>query len=892
MPRKEKKDLVPKQGSTKESGKAKESGQAKSSGPTKSSGDDLASRIAAYEKLGAFYLGRPYDTESAETTPVPLLYDSRDLVTHALCVGMTGSGKTGLLISLLEEAAIDQIPALVIDPKGDLANLLLTFPDLQAADFAPWIDPDAAARNSMTPEAYARKEADNWRSGLAHWDEDGDRIARLKAAADFAIYTPGSEAGLQISILSSLDAPPPAVIEDGDLLRERIGTLVSSLLALLDMESDPLQGREHILLSNIFDAAWREGRSLDLASLIQQIQKPPIERIGVMDLESFYPAKERFGLSMAFNNLLGSPGFAAWLRGEPLDVDRLLYTASGKPRVAVISIAHLSDRERMFFVSLLLNQTIGWMRSRPGTTSLRALLCMDEVFGYLPPVADPPSKKPLLTLLKQARSFGLGLVLATQNPVDMDYKALANVGTWFLGRLQTERDKSRLMDGLEGASGGKFDRAQMEKILSQLGNRVFLLHNVHKSEPTLFQTRWTLSYLRGPLTRPEIKLLMDPIKRGGSGVESAGASKGAAGASAAGVAASAAAAGTSTSAGGVSARGAATAGGASTTVGTKTTGTSSTTGTATTSAPSSATTSGAGAPVLPPEVPQRFLPIRSTPKDINYKPSLFAIAVVHYQDTKRGIDHAEELSLLASITEEGPDWYSAETVELKKDELEKEPVPGATYGSLPPPAVKPKTYDTWGKDLGTCLFRTKGYELFSSRALAALSKPGETERDFRIRLSEQGREKRDEQIDVLRQKYGAKFDRLQERIRQAERMREKQAAQASQQQLQTAISAGSAVLGMLFGGRKNITAAVRSAGRTYQEQQDVTHAEENVEALHQQLTDLNTELVGEVDALKERLDAQNSEIETVVIKPKKADIEVRFITLAWIPEKDGEPVWQ
>ncbi|MFY9823389.1 MAG: ATP-binding protein, partial [Thermoanaerobaculia bacterium] len=474
----------------------------------------MANDVAAYEKLGAFYLGRPYDPARGTTNPAPLLYDSRDLLTHAVCVGMTGSGKTGLLIGLLEEAAIDGIPSLVIDPKGDLANLLLTFPELRPADFAPWVDPDAAARAGVTVDVFAAQEAEAWRAGLASWDQTGERIARLRAAADFAIYTPGSEAGLQVSILSSLDAPPAEVVADGDALRERIGTVVSSLLSLLDIESDPIQGREHILLASVFDAAWREGRGLDLAALIQQIQKPPIERIGVMDLETFYPAKERFGLSLALNNLLGSPGFAAWLRGEPLDVDRLLYSPAGKPRVAVFSIAHLADKERMFFAALLFNQTLGWMRSKPGTTSLRALLAMDEVFGYMPPVAEPPSKRPLLTLLKQARAFGLGLVLATQNPVDLDYKGLANVGTWFLGRLQTERDKQRLMDGLEGAAGAGFDRAQTEQILSGLAGRTFLLHDVHADQPVLFQTRWTLSYLRGPLTRPEIKRLMDPLKSG------------------------------------------------------------------------------------------------------------------------------------------------------------------------------------------------------------------------------------------------------------------------------------------------------------------------------------------------------------------------------------------
>ncbi len=820
----------------------------------------MADEIAAYEKLGAFYVGRPYDVAKKATEPAPLLYDSRDLVTHAVCVGMTGSGKTGLLIGLLEEAAIDHIPSLVIDPKGDLSNVLLTFPELRPADFAPWIDPDAAARGGMTPEAFAAKEAENWRNGLAKWDQSGERIARLRDSAEFAIYTPGSEAGLQVSILSSLDAPPAEVVADGDALRDRVSTIVSSLLSLLDVESDPIQGRESILLANIFDAAWREGRGLDLATLIQQIQKPPIERVGVMDLESFYPAKERFGLAMAFNNLLGSPGFAAWLKGEPLDVDRLLYTSTGKPRVAVFSIAHLSDKERMFFVSLLFNQTLGWMRGRPGTTSLRAILCMDEVFGYMPPVAEPPSKRPLLTLLKQARAFGLGLVLATQNPVDLDYKGLANVGTWFLGRLQTERDKQRLMDGLEGASGGgQFDRAQMEQILAGLSNRVFLLHNVHEDHAQLFQTRWTLSYLRGPLTRPEIKRLMDPVKKGTSPT-----------------AAPAMTATTASVSSTMSTSAAAAVPGAS--------------------APAPPTTVGESAPVLPPDVSQRFLPVRGRPEGIAYSPCLYAAATVHYQDAKMGVEHDEELALLATLTEDGADWYAAEAVDLAKDDLESEPVAGARFAALPAAAVKAKSYDAWRKALEECLYRTRKCELFRSSTLDEVSKPGESERDFRIRLTEKAREVRDEQVAALRKKYGVKIAQLQERIRKAEQEKQKQQAQASQQTLQTVVSAGAAVLGMFFGRRRSVTSAagtaVRGVGRSFQERQDVGRAEENVEALQKQLADLNTELEHEVDNLSERFDPEAGELEVLGVKPKKTDVQTRFLTLAWEPRRGGEVAWK
>jgi len=825
----------------------------------------MAEDIAAYEKLGAFYLGRPFDLQRGEASPEPLLYDSRDLLTHAVCVGMTGSGKTGLLISLIEEAAIDRIPALVIDPKGDLANLLLTFPELRPADFAPWIDPDAAARAGLTPEAFAAKEAETWREGLARWGQSGERIARLKEAADFAVYTPGSEAGLPVSILSSLDAPPPGILEDGDLLRERVTTLVASLLSLLGIDADPVRGREPILLATIFDAAWRQGKGLDLAALIQQIQKPPVDRIGVMDLESFYPAKERFELAMAVNNLLGSPGFGAWLHGEPLDVDRLLYTDSGKPRVAIFSIAHLSDRERMFFVSLLLNQTLGWARSRPGTSSLRAILCMDEVFGYMPPVAEPPSKRPMLTLLKQARAFGLGLVLATQNPVDIDYKGLGNVGTWFLGRLQTERDKQRLLDGLEGAAPGGFDRKRIEEILSGLGKRVFLLHDVHEEGgPAVFQTRWAMSYLRGPLTRPELKRLMDPRKQAppAARVTSQGPT--------AGVTPEVAVASTAPAAAAVAP-----------------------------TAPRPSDGQAELAPVLPPDIPQSFLPVRTRPDGVVYEPHLYAAATVHYVEPKAGIDHAEDLVLLAPLSAAGDvDWYAAEPVEVEKESLEAEPVPGARFCPLPAPAARSRSYEGWRKGLEDSLYRTRRLEVFRSASQGALSQPGETERDFRIRLADVARQRRDAQVEALRRKHGPKVAQLEERIRRAEQMREKQEAQASSQTWSTVISAGTAVMGALF-GRKTLSygnmsragSAMRGVSRTMQERKDVAHAEETIESLKKQLADLNAELEAEIERLEERLDPEAEELEVLGLKPRRQDVEVRILTLAWAPKREGVAAW-
>ena len=463
------------------------------------------------EGLGSFYLGKPYDVEAKALKDGYVLYDSKDLTTHAVCVGMTGSGKTGLCVGVIEEAALDGVPSIVIDPKGDLADLMLTFPALRPEDFRPWINEDDAAKAGASPDDFAKSQAEMWAKGLADWGQDGARIQRLRDAADFAIYTPGSDAGLPVSVLGSF--APPADRSDAEAVGDQIGAIATGLLALLGIDADPIKSREHILLSSILGAAWANGQALDIAALIAQIQQPPFAKIGVLDLDSFYPQKDRFELALALNNLLAAPGFQLWMQGVPLDVGQLLRSDAGKPRVAIFSIAHLSDAERMFFVTLLLNAVLAWMRGQSGTTSLRALLYMDEIFGYFPPTAEPPSKKPLLTLLKQARAFGLGVVLATQNPVDLDYKGLSNAGTWLIGRLQTDQDKQRVLDGLEGASGqGGLDRAQLEKLISALGNRVFLLNNVHENAPEVFQTRWTMSYLRGPLSRPQIAALMTPLK--------------------------------------------------------------------------------------------------------------------------------------------------------------------------------------------------------------------------------------------------------------------------------------------------------------------------------------------------------------------------------------------
>jgi hypothetical protein len=815
-----------------------------------------------YEKLGVFYLGRMFDLAVGKSLPDPLLYDARDLTTHAVCVGMTGSGKTGLCLSLLEEAAIDGIPAIAIDPKGDLGNLLLTFPELRPADFQPWIDPADAARKGITPEQLAEQTATRWREGLAEWDQEPARIARFRDAVDIAIYTPGSTAGLPLTVLRSFAPPSAAVLADGDALRERVAAAVSGLLALLGIDADPLRSREHILLSNLLQRAWSEGRSLDMGGLIREIQSPPMDKVGFLDLESFFPAKDRFGLAMSLNNLLASPGFSAWMEGEALDVQRLLYTAAGKPRLTILSISHLTDAERMFFVTILLNEVIAWMRSQSGTSSLRALLYMDEVFGYFPPTANPPSKTPMLTLLKQARAYGLGVVLATQNPVDLDYKGLSNAGTWFLGRLQTERDKARVLDGLEGASttaGQTFDRQRTEAVLSGLGNRVFLMNNVHEDAPVVFQTRWALSYLRGPLTRDQIARLMADRK---SVPESGPASGPPSGPSLGDGSPSSAPPHEDSLAPSI--------------------------------APASATPPASNRPILPPGVPECFLARRgSLPQGarLEYRPALLGTARVHYVQAAHDIDTWHELSLLLPIDATSSlAWNHAEVLTDGPPDEDSAPEAGAAFAPLSSELSQPKRYGALATSLKDHLYRDQRLRLSRSKSLKQTSRPDESDGDFRARLSQAAREQRDVALDKLKAKYAPKLAALQEQIRKAEQRVEKEKAQASQSTVQAAITMGASVLGALLGRKLTSSANVgraasgmRAAGRAARERGDIAHAEETVEALREKLANLDQEFQAETDRLRESLAPDNLPLESVEIRPKKSDIAVSRVALAWTP---------
>lgn len=785
-----------------------------------------------YEKLGSFYLGKEYDLKRKEMQDDLVLYDSKDLVTHGVVLGMTGSGKTGLCLSLLEEAAMDNIPAIVIDPKGDIANLMLTFPDFKGEDFKPWVNKDDAAKKGVTVDGYAEKTAKVWEEGIGKWGQSSERVRSFQENVDINVFTPGSNAGVPVSILGAMQAPPFEILDDAELLGDTIESSVSSLLALVGEQVDAAQSHEAVLLGSIFNHYWKKEKNLSLESLIHAIQKPPFDKVGVIDLESYYPQKKRQDLAIRFNNLLASPGFSTWLEGPSLDIDKFLYQDNGKARISIMSIAHLSDSERMFFVSTLLNRMVAWMRTQSGTTSLRALLYMDEIYGYLPPTANPASKKPLMTILKQGRAFGLGALLATQNPVDLDYKALSNIGTWWLGRLQTERDKMRVLDGLQGAAAsqeGGFDRQAMEELLAGLGSRVFLMNNVHEDEPVVFHVRWVMSYLCGPMTKRQIKTLMDP-KRDTWLAEQTEQS------------ANPMSMGVSKSAASVVER-----------------------------------------PVVGRGVEEFFAPVSGAV----YQPHLLREATVYFNNTKTGVDGSRLVRFINPIEESGINWKSE--MQLDVDVLQADPDEGVRFAQLPGYAMQSNNYKAVEKEFVDWIYRNDRVEVFFAPAVKAYSTMGETEGSFRARLGQRSREQRDLAVEKMREKMRSKLRTKEGQLQRALAAVEREKAQAQNAQFSAGASVLSTILGTLFGSRKLGSSAVRrgasaakSASRAMQQRRDVKLAEAKVQDLQELISEMEAELSEDIAQLEERYDPANLELETVQVKPYKKDIRVDALGILWI----------
>jgi hypothetical protein len=799
-----------------------------------------------YEKLGLFYLGKRYDLDKEKVVEEPTLYDSSDLTTHAVIVGMTGSGKTGLGISLIEEAAIDRIPVIAVDPKGDLGNLLLSFPKLQPSDFKPWVDPRQAAQKGQSLDEYATGRAELWQKGLASWQQDGARIEKFRTNVELGLYTPGSSAGTPISVLKSFQAPAEALRQDGDLYQEHLQATATSVLTLIGEDVDEVGSPESVLIASILDHYWSNGHGLDLPGLFAAIQRPPFERIGLMPTDEFVPPASRARLATRLNGLIAAPGFDSWLTGPPLSADSLLYTETGKPRVSVVSIAHLDDKERLFFLSMLLAEIVSWMRTQPGTGSLRAVLYIDEIFGFMPPTANPPTKKLLLTLLKQARAFGIGVVLSTQNPVDLDYKGLSNAGTWFVGRMQTERDVQRLSDGLQGAASGSGTGKSLNRLIASLGKRVFLMHNVHEKEPVLFHTRWAMSYLAGPLTREQIKRLS---KKSGETVPQPEQHSTA------------------------------------------------------DSMPDQA-----AAPPVPAGIDEFFLPVTRVAEktdSIVYRPMLLAAADVGYHSARYKID-ADRRFLVTGVAGESSsvvEWGEDHSLEVELEDLELEARKGARFTELPTTLRRKGIYTEGARSFKRWLREEQALLLLRSPTFRLYSTSFETERDFRIRLQTVASEKRDAAAAALRKRYSAKLTTLQNRLLRANQAIQRESEQARQTKLDSALSIGTALLSA-FLGRKAVSttsatrigSAVKKAGRIGKESSDVARANQTAESVKQQIVAMEVELAGEISKLDVEFDAQNEKLDKISVRPKSTDTHIHFVALGWVPylrRQSGEslPAW-
>ena len=794
---------------------------------------------------GHFYLGGLIDGSGSRTGI--LTYEAADLTTHGVIVGMTGSGKTGLGIDLLEEALLSAIPSLIIDPKGDMTNLLLNFPDLAPVDFLPWIDESSARRQNLTPEEYAARVATEWREGLASWDIEPERMRRLADSATLTVYTPGSTAGSPLNVLGSLAAPD---LTDTEAIRDEIEGFVSSLLVLAGIKSDPISGPEHILLATIIESVWSQGQDLDLASLIVQVQQPPFRKLGVFELDAFIPPGDRTDLALKLNGLVASPSFAGWREGEALDIGKLIDQTTdpaGKTKGSIFYLAHLSEPERQFFVTLLLSKLVTYMRGQPGSSDLRMLMYMDEVAGFCPPTAEPPSKKPIMTLAKQARAFGYGMVLTTQNPMDLDYKIMSNAGTWMVGRLQTERDKARILEGMQTA-GGEVDLRELDSSISGLEKRQFVLHTSRGAPPAVFATRWAMSYLAGPLTKDQLSKLP-------------GASR------------------------------------------------PSTPPPATSESTPSASVpeSGPAEQAPPPSEPETVVvapspasgtrtffldpaapwaaTVHVVPGSVLLKPVVAATVNLLYDDAPAKIEHREVFE--AIVLQPGQPLSEESVIAVDHDPRDfLEDAPAGAQFTIPPDQVASPTF--WRNlktELADYLIASRRLNLWKNPGLKLYSRIGERESDFRARCIAAADEGCDRAIASLRDKYRVRIEDVRAELAVADRRVADLDADIGERRQDEVLSGAGDLLGAMLGGRRRNTIS-RAASRRSQTRQMEARRDKAIgrkESKLAALADLEDDLAEEVTSITAEWDDKAALIESIEIPLEKVDTKVVDIKLVWVP---------
>jgi hypothetical protein len=782
-------------------------------------------------------IGGPLDPTTRERTDGATIIGSADLTTHGVIVGMTGSGKTGLGIVLIEECLAAGVPTLLIDPKGDLTNLCLTFPALAPADFAPWVNASDVSKAGMSVDEFATQQAVTWKDGLAGWGIAPDRIAALRQQVEFEVYTPGSAAGRRLNLVGSLEAPKAGA--DPEDTADEIESYVTTLLGMMGIDADPLSSREHVLLSSLMANSWGQGRDLDLPTLLGQVQQPPMRKLGVLELDQFFPASDRGAFAIRMNSLLASPGFATWMTGDAVDIEAMLHTADGRPRCAIITTSHLSDDQRQSVTALILAKFVTWTRRQSGSSDLRALLYMDEVAGYLPPTANPPTKKPIMTLLKQARAFGVGVVLSTQNPVDVDYKALSNAGTWLIGRLQTERDKDRLVDGLTSAGGG-VDVSALGDTISSLGKRQFVLKKAGSDTPALTTTRWAMSYLRGPLMKGEISMLAESglvakenptVVAEPSGVASVIETPG---------------------------------------------------------APDAAADESPVPPAVAPGIPVSYLDpaapwasrIGAAPGS-HVRPAVVARVLLRFDDTKANLIQDEEYEAVLYPITPLPNPTDFIAVDYDDRDLHDE-APGAlAYGLVKAEIGRKTWWTTLQKSLTDQLVRTKAVEILVNPDLKAFSRVGETPEQFAARCTEIAGTKADAEIAALQKKYDTKLRALRTRF-DAAAAASQQASARHEAEYGTAAQVGT-LLGGLFGGRRSRSSITSEIKRSATSQTRVDAAYGKAGVAQQAIIDLEAELQSEVGGIDATWTGVAGNVETMSIPLEKTDVAVTDLRLVWVP---------
>ena len=776
--------------------------------------------VETYEKLGLFYLGKDVDKSTQEATDALTLLKNKNFTTHATIIGMTGSGKTGLGIGIIEEAVMDNIPSIVIDPKGDMGNLLLADPEFSPSAFEPWIADEAKNKNQNVAE-YAAKTAAMWKSGIESHHQDSSRVAKF-AAMQKTIYTPGSSAGISINVLSSLDTPPMEVIDDSDAFSSYINSTVSSLLSLIGIEADPVESKEYILLAQIITNAWMFGNDLTIEDLIGKIISPPFKKIGVLPLDLFYSQSDRFKFATKFNSIIASPTFKSWLQGDNLDIQKLLYDENGKAKVAIFSISHLSEEERMFFVTLLLNKFVAWMRRQSGTSALKTLLYMDEIYGFFPPTKNPPSKEPMLLLLKQARAYGVGVILSTQNPVDLDYKGLSNMGTWFIGRLQTTQDVDRVIDGLGGQVGSSYDKDEIRTLLSNMKKRTFFLKSAHLDDIRLFSTRWVMSYLKGPLKRDEIAALMNSQK---SLVSEEGE----------------------------------------------------------VIAPVQRVVKAEGFETfndLHESIPQYFMPNVTPSKQ--YIATIMADCTLNFFNQSRGIDEEENyyLSLEVDASDRRINWDGASNDKEESNSLDRLPTrepEGVLYAETPKFLNEDRSLKAATKSLSDWLYHEHVLELYRCKNPKLESYPYESLGEFKTRVADALNDKKERAIETLQERYAKKEKVLTDRLMRYQLSVEKEQADSTSSYMNVGIT----LLGALFG--KSRASVGRAGSRVLKERGDINRAKERVQKVEDDLRALGDELEDKINDLYDEYDVENVVIDDFQIKPRRSDIRVNDMAVVWKP---------